>query len=153
MCFSVFYYPFPPISRSHELVLAKERVEQLTKENRELKAETLQLKTLLRRHDVSLPRASSRRTPPTRQADTEPGYLRTTVASQTRSSIAPIQENSPNPKKYETVKIGWRGAARYDDGKLIELKRDYFGPEQRYMSSTVSSANRRCWAMLPYKHL
>ncbi|OTA68550.1 hypothetical protein K449DRAFT_398908 [Hypoxylon sp. EC38] len=108
-------------SASHELVIAKGKIEELTDENLKLKARVLLLETHVRTHNIPLPKSgSSRRT--TSSVALDKGFLKPTTASLNRSIQGAPQEVQQAPKTPATIYSKYRDRKfQYHDGALVEI--------------------------------
>ncbi|KAI1389296.1 uncharacterized protein F4822DRAFT_442663 [Hypoxylon trugodes] len=127
--------PIHPVA--HELGLAKEKIEYLTRQNDELKAEMARLTSKLRKQGTPPPRPVS-----TRSSNTEKGYLKVTAASRNRSIEPSIQKKETAPTGPEgriLIKGGQTGLSTFKDGELVPLNRHLSWYQPSYMQSTAST--------------
>ncbi|KAI1372595.1 hypothetical protein F4677DRAFT_449283 [Hypoxylon crocopeplum] len=114
-------------SVSDEVHMTRNEYEDLKRQLSQIKTENKKLRTVLRRHNLKLPKTEPcQRTPKGPQP--EKGYLRSTIASRNKNSQFDSAETLANPE--ETSKC----ISDYQDGQL---------PWAHFMQGTRSSCNKR----------
>ncbi|KAI2467999.1 hypothetical protein F4781DRAFT_286408 [Annulohypoxylon bovei var. microspora] len=129
-------------SVSYNLAMANDEIERLGTKNSELQAEVVELKAVIKRHNLKLPGTKLSRTD-SKDARDEKSYLASTKASRSRYEKPEPQPTSGGEETQNTIEIG-NIIYQYKDGALVELFDPMVTIDNRHFNwSTASSFSKK----------